>query len=205
MMSTVLIFLQSHGVGAVFLLTCLEAVVVPFPTPPVIMAAGAFLVPHNLSWQHAFVPLLLHVAIPGAAGTTTGSLVFYALCYWGGRKMINRYGRWMKVGWEDVNRVAERFRGRIAAAVFSARALPMFPMSLISAAAGVLRMPLPAFLGWSFAGTLLRYLMLGYAGFLTRDAYDLAAKRLNGVLLAAGAVIGLILAIIFFCRRGIKK
>ena len=197
-----LILLQSYGAGAVFLLACFEAVVVPFPTPPLIMAAAAFLVPQGLSWRQAFMPLFLRVAIPGAAGTTLGSLVFYVLCYWGGRKVIDRYGRWMKVSWDDVRKMDERFRGQIAVAVFAARALPMFPMSLISAAAGVLRMPAPAFLCWSFAGTLLRYLMLGYAGFLTRNVYDLAAGRLNGARLAATAAVALGLALAALALRG---
>jgi membrane protein DedA with SNARE-associated domain len=200
-----LTLLQSYGAGAVCLLTCFEAVVIPFPTPPLIMAAGAFLVPHGLSWHQAFVPLLLRVAIPGAAGTTVGSLVFYALCYWGGRKMIDRYGRWMKVSWEDIQRMAERFHGQIAIAVFIARATPMFPMSLISASAGILRMPAPAFLCWSFAGTLLRYLTLGYAGFLGRNLYDLASTRVNGALLAATAVFVLLLALAVLALRGRRR
>jgi membrane protein DedA with SNARE-associated domain len=197
---------QNYGPGAVFLATMVEAVAVPIPTPPFVMGAGAFLISQELSWRQAFLPILLKVALPGAAGTTVGSLVIFGLCYWGGKKAIDRYGRYFGMKWDGVQKVNARLEDQTEIALFVTRALPLFPISLPSAAAGVLRMPVLSYLFWSFAGSVLRYLMLGYLGFLTRNSYDQAqhqsAHRQLGW--AAAAAVMAVAIFVYWKRRARK-
>lgn len=166
--------LQGYGSTAVFVVSAIEAVLVPIPTPPFVMGAGAFLVPPNATWGQAFAPMLLKVAVPGAAGTAVGSLAVFWLCFWGGRKAIDRYGRYFGVSWDGVQKINGRLAGQVEIAVLATRAVPIIPIAVVSAAAGILRMGTTSFLLWTFIGSVMRYLMLGYAGFLTRNSYQLA-------------------------------
>jgi membrane protein DedA with SNARE-associated domain len=197
---------QNYGPGAVFLATMVEAVAVPIPTPPFVMGAGAFLISQQLSWRQAFLPILLKIALPGAAGTTVGSLAIFGLCYWGGKKAIDRYGRYFGVKWDGVQKVNARLEGQTEIALFVTRALPLFPISLPSAAAGILRMPVLSYLFWSFAGSVLRYQMLGYLGFLTRNSYDQAQHQsAHRQILIAVAALGIVVGAWVYWKRRARK
>jgi uncharacterized membrane protein YdjX (TVP38/TMEM64 family) len=87
----------------------------------------------------------------------------------------------------------EKFSRRVDMVIFVSRALPLFPLGLISAAAGVLRLPLGAFVVWTFAGALVRCLMLGYMGFFTRSTYLAAGQRIDAAQ-AALTVVGVLAA-----------
>ncbi|MBI3553860.1 MAG: VTT domain-containing protein [Elusimicrobia bacterium] len=197
-----LAWLEAYGTGAVFLACLLESVLVPIPTPPFVMAAGAFLIPQALPWQQAFVPMLLRVAVPGAAGTALGALVIFWLCYWGGKKAIDRYGRYFGVNWKNVIKINARLEGQIEVAVLATRALPLFPISVVSAAAGIMRMGTTSFLVWSFCGAVLRYMMLGYLGWLSKGGYDQAPRHLaHWERWAAGAVVLTVLGVLAWWKR----
>jgi membrane protein DedA with SNARE-associated domain len=161
-------WLQRYGTGAVFGACALESVLVPIPTPPFVMGAGALLIPQNIAWKAAFLPMLLRVAVPGAAGTAIGSLAVYWLCYAGGKPAIDRYGKYCGVTWEGVLKFNKKLEGQAEIAVLVTRSIPLFPISIVSAAAGVMRMKPVPYILWSFLGTVLRYMMLGYLGWLSR-------------------------------------
>lgn len=194
---------QHYGSLAVFVASAVESVLIPIPTPPFVMAAGAFLVPQELTWRQALMPMLVRVALPGAAGTAVGSLVIFGLCYWGGRAAIDRYGRFFGVSWDAVQKIHARMEGQLQIFVLVTRALPMFPICVISAAAGVLRMGTASFFLWTFLGSILRYMMLGYAGFLTRNSYELTQHHVGHwqrwTLIGGAAV--LIAAGVYFWKR----
>jgi len=194
-------WLQDYCTGAVFAACMLEAVLVPIPTPPFVMMAGAFLIPQSVPWKQAFLPMLLRVAAPGAAGTAIGALGIFRLCCWGGKMAIDRYGRYCGVTWEQVTKINARLLGREEAAIFVTRALPLFPISVVSAAAGIVRLPTSSFLLWSFAGAVVRYQLLGYAGWLGKGGLDRAPRIPHWELLAGGAVALLALAALIWRRR----
>jgi membrane protein DedA with SNARE-associated domain len=179
---------RAYGGLAVFCGVFLESVVLPIPSPPFIIAAAALLVPTQGGWQAAFVPMLWRIALPGALGSTLGTSVIFALFWWGGKPVIARYGRLLGVDWSGVSAMEKRLEGRADLMVFVTRVLPLFPLGLVSAAAGVLRLPAPGFVVWTFAGALLRCIILGYTGFLTRGTYETAAA--GGSALKATALLG---------------
>ena len=193
---------QSHGPETVFLGVAAETVMIPIPSPPFIIGAGALLIPQQLTWQAAFLPILFRIALPGAVGTTLATTLTFGLCYWGGKPLIDRWRSWLGFDWEGVLRFEKRFAGRWNSMIFVARALPVFPTAPVSAAAGVIRLPWTPFVVWTFAGSVIRCLMLGYIGFLTRGAYETAAAKVTGLqaaLTAAG--IALAAALVVWVHR----
>ncbi|HPD61762.1 MAG TPA: VTT domain-containing protein, partial [Thermodesulfobacteriota bacterium] len=85
-------------------------------------------------------------------------------------------------------------------------ALPIVPLSLISAAAGAIRIPLMDFTIWTFLGAIPRCLILSYLGYLTRDSYEGLAGQINAIesIVSLSIVIG-VSAVIVWLRSHFRK
>lgn len=195
--------MQAHGPIVVFLGVIVESVIVPIPSPMIIMGAGALLIQPGLSWPAAFAPIALKIVLPGAVASTLGAYFAYGIAYWGGKPMIDRFGGFLGFDWDDILGMEARIKGRVPTMIFLLRALPIVPLSLISAAAGVLRLPIAQFSVWTFLGSIPRCLLLGYLGYLMRDTYEGLAKNINTVesLISAGIVAGAMGVILWLRSR----
>ena len=80
--------------------------------------------------------------------------------------------------------------GQLKTTIFFLRALPIFPLSVISAAAGLFRLPLNPFSVWTFYGAIPRCLLLAYLGWSLGETYQGFAK---GIDRAEGIVSGILL------------
>ena len=186
--------LAAHGAAAVFVGVIIESVIVPIPSPLIIMGAGALLIPPGLTLGQALPPIILKIVLPGAVASTLGAYIGYGVAYWGGKPLVDRFGGFLGFDWEDVTGMEKRLEGRAGLMIFLLRALPIVPLSLISAAAGALRLPVAPFSLWTFAGALPRCLLLGALGYLTRDTYEGLAGNINK---AESVVSALIVAFAF--------
>lgn len=192
--------LKAHGAAAVFVGVIIESVIVPIPSPLIIMGAGALLIPPGIGWAAALPQILAKIVLPGAVASTLGAFIAYGIAYWGGKPLIERFARFLGFGWDDMLDMQQRLEGKVALMIFLLRALPIVPLSLISAAAGGLRLPVGTFALWTFVGSVPRCLFLGYLGWLTRDTYEGLAKSINKAetlvsgLIVLGAV-GLVLVL----------
>ena len=187
--------IRAHGAWSVFIGVIIESVIVPIPSPLIIMGAGFVLISPELSFLHALPPILLKIVLPGAIASTLGAYIGYAIGYFGGKPMVDRWEKFLGFSWQDVEALERRFQsGQVNILIFFLRALPIFPLSVISAAAGLLRLPIGQFSLWTFYGTIPRCLFLGYLGWGLGETYQGIAK---GIDRAAGLVSGiLILAVI---------
>lgn len=197
--------LQTHGTAAVFIGVIIESVIVPIPSPLIIMGAGAILIEPGLGWNGALAPILARVVLPGAVASTIGAFFAYGVAYWGGKPMVDRFGRFLGFDWADIQEMERRVEKRVSLMIFLLRALPVVPLSLISAAAGAMRLPAASFSLWTFLGSLPRCLILGYLGYLTRDTYEGLAGRINHTesLISAG-IVAAVFAVIFWLRMRMK-
>jgi len=195
--------MQAHGPAVVFLGVIIESIIVPIPSPMIIMGAGALLIQPGLSWSAAFGPIALKIVLPGAVASTLGAYFAYGIAYWGGKPMVDRFGGFLGFDWADIQGMEARLEGRVPTMIFLLRALPIVPLSLISAAAGGLRLPLGQFTLWTFIGSIPRCLLLGYLGYLTRDTYEGLAKNINTVesLISAGIVASVIVVVLWLRSR----
>ena len=197
----IMALLETHGAAAVFVGVIIESIIIPIPSPLIIMGAGALLIQPGLTWAGALLPILTKVVLPGAVASTVGAYFAYGIAYWGGKPAINRFGGFLGFHWEDILKIEKRLAGRAGAMIFVLRALPIVPLSLISATAGILRLPVTAFSIWTFAGSVPRCLILGYLGYLTRDTYEGLAGRINATeSVISVAIVAGIFAVIFWLR-----
>jgi membrane protein DedA with SNARE-associated domain len=163
----------------------IESACIPLPSE-VIMPFSGYLV-YTGRFQ------LLWVGVAGAVGCNLGSLVAYYIGSYGGRPLVEKYGRWILVTHHDLE-LADRFFTRYGDwAVFIARLLPVI-RTFIAFPAGVSRMNVGRFHLYTFLGSLPWCLVLAYAGmklgerWMTLRAYFHRFDAVLAVVILLGAV-----------------
>ncbi len=137
-------------------------------------------------------------------GSVAGAVVLYGLGRWGGRRLVLRYGKWLRVDEEGLRRV-EGWFGRYGDwIVLVARVVPV-ARSIVSVPAGTAKMPLPRFVVLTTVGSA------AWNGFLIGAGVALGANwrvvqnwvgsYSEGVLVFGTAAVALFLLLRHF-RRG---
>ena len=153
----------------------LETIVAPIPSEVILPMAGwkvsqsaadpAILEPlTGLPWN---IPLAVALA---TLGSLVGALVGYAIGAWGGRPLLDRYGRYVGIGDDDLDRADRWFARWGSWAVFAGRMVPLV-RTFVSYPAGIARMPLGRFVLFSTLGSLPWNLALIVAGFVVGENY----------------------------------
>ena len=173
------------GYAGIAILMGIESACIPLPSELIMPFAGylVFEGSMNLFW----------VATAGAIGCNLGSLVAYEVGHYGGRPLVERYGRWILMGRRELD-WADRFFARWGhAAVFVARLLPVI-RTFIALPAGIARMPRAKFHIYTFLGSWPWCFVLAYAGLKLGANWRSIGKYFHqmdaviGVLLVAGLV-----------------
>lgn len=198
--------IRAYGPWSVFIGVIIESVIVPIPSPLIIMGAGFVLISPELKFFEALMPILLKIVLPGAVASTLGAYIGYAIGYLGGKPMVDRWKSFLGFSWNEVEAMEHRFQGgRANMSIFLLRALPIFPLSVISAAAGLLRLPIKQFSLWTFYGTIPRCLFLGYLGWGMGETYQGMAKGIDKAESIMSAILILaILAVIIWLRARVR-
>jgi membrane protein DedA with SNARE-associated domain len=164
------------GYVGVALAVALETIVAPIPSEVILPMAGwkvsqsaadpSVVEPlTNLPWN---IPLAVALA---TVGSVVGALVGYAIGAWGGRPLLDRYGRYVGIGAEDLDRADRWFDRWGSWAVFLGRMVPLV-RTFVSYPAGISRMPIGRFLVFSTLGSLPWNLALIVAGFVVGENYE---------------------------------
>ena len=184
--------MRAHGQLSVFIGVMIEQVIVPIPSPLIVMGAGAILILPGLSIPNAFLQILWIIVLPGAMASTLGSYIGYMISYYGGKALVVRFQRFLNVDWEEIGHLEKKFEGKKEAiSIFLARAIPVFPISLVSIFSGLLRIPIKPFTLYTFLGSIFRCLFLGFVGWWMGATYEKVATRLD----SAETIISLLMLI----------
>ncbi|WP_300974006.1 DedA family protein [Sphingomonas sp. LHG3406-1] len=157
---------QSGYLGVGFLMF-LETIFPPIPSEVIMPVAGVAAAKGQLS--------LGWVIASGTAGAMLGNIVWYLAARALGiirlKPLIDRYGRWLTMDWEEVQRAERWFRQNGTFFVFLGRMLPTV-RSLVSVPAGLLKMRFKTFFVASTIGTAGWTSALAYAGFKLREQFS---------------------------------
>ncbi|MFN0117362.1 MAG: DedA family protein [Elusimicrobiota bacterium] len=198
--------LKTHGPITVFVGVIIESVIIPIPSPLIIMGAGALLIDSGLSFVQAFGPIFLKIVLPGAVASTIGAYFTFFIAYYGGKPVIDKFSGFLGFTWDNLIKLEGKLTNRMSLMIFLLRALPIVPLSLISAAAGVLRVPFIQFTLWTFLGSIPRCLILGYLGYLTRDSFQGLAMSINHMeSLSSVAIVAGTMGLILWLRHKVRK
>ncbi len=210
MIETLVHFLQVNvlplGALGVFLASVIEEVIAPIPSALVMTMSGFLLISGPLSWG-VFYALIFKVAIPAALGVTLGSYAVYFVARFGGRFAIEKWGKYVGLFWNDIEKLQSRLSGtrKDELVIAGARILPFVPSVAISAFCGILEMhPIKYFI-ISFIGVFLRGIILGVLGWQAGNVYikyaDFISSVENIVLLSTILTLGIFIVLKYRSRR----
>ncbi|MBK1734159.1 hypothetical protein CKO15_02450 [Halorhodospira abdelmalekii] len=130
--------------------------------------------------QGAYHPLAMLVA--GSLGGTLGSTLIYAAARWLGRERLIEWlsygGRWSLFYERDVIAIDRLFQRYGVAIIFFGRFLPTV-RSVVSVPAGLLPMPLPKFVFFTFLGTAAWNAVLVAGGYLAGANWERLVEYLG--------------------------
>jgi membrane protein DedA with SNARE-associated domain len=177
-------FISSYGYLAVFILMLAESACIPVPSELTMPFAGA-LAAGAVAGAH--LNLVLAIAT-GVAGNLAGSYIAWGIGAYGGRAAWRRWGRYVLLRDDDIDR-AERWFGRHGTkAVFFGRLLPVV-RTFISLPAGLARMPAARFGTYTVLGCIPWTAALAWAGYAVGRNWGKVASALHGPSYALAALI----------------
>lgn len=177
--------LHTYGYAAVFVIIALENVGLLVPGELILITSAVLAgTTHELN--------VVGIVVAATAAAFGGSVAGYAIGRRGGRRLLQRYGRYLHLDERDLRLgryLFARFGGRI---VFVARFV-----AVLRAVAGVLaganEMPLKRFLIWSGLGAMAWSSTFGFAAYALGQRIEMLSTRasaLTGMILLFAAVAG---------------
>jgi membrane protein DedA with SNARE-associated domain len=198
-------FIGDHGLYAVFALMLIDSVL-PAASELVMLYAGVLasgalpgqdvvLFGHKID-SHFWAYVAVSAA--GVAGQTVGSIIGWAIGLYGGRPLVERHGRWMHLGPENLDK-AERWFDRWGDwAVFLGRMTPVI-RSFVSIPAGIARMPLGRFTLYSVLGTIPWCFGIAGAGWALGSSWETFHHDFRYVEVLVG--VGVLALLVWYLRR----
>lgn len=159
--------ISTLGYVGVAFLVALETVVPPIPSEIILPLAG------SLSATGRFNIVL--VIIAATIGSVGGASFLYGISRWAGEtrveSWIDRYGKWILLSRNDLDRSRQWFSRHGGLTVLIARVIPTI-RSLVSIPAGLSSMPFLRFLIFTTIGSLIWNVALVGAGYLLGDNWE---------------------------------
>jgi membrane protein DedA with SNARE-associated domain len=185
----------SLGYPGLALLLVLENLFPPVPSEVVLPIAGFLVGRGDLNFVGALAASTL--------GSVTGALLLYGMGRWGGRGLILRYGKWLRVGPEDLSRAEGWFARYGDAVVLVARVVPV-ARSVVSIPAGTAKMGLARFIVLTAAGAATWNAVLIGAGYFLGANWDRVSGWVGAysdVVLVAAAIAAAVYLILRHFRK----
>lgn len=179
-------------------LMAVESVFFPIPSEVVMPLSGWMLIADkgHSAW------LVLLAGFYGALGSLIGAVIIYAIGAWGGRPMLERYGRYVLITSADLDTANRWFDKYGTWAVFLSRLVPV-ARSLISLPAGVTRMSLIPFMLLTFAGSFIWSLGLAYAGYQLGENWESIRDVMRPVEIPI--LIAVLLLVAYYVYRHVRQ
>ncbi len=154
---------RTIGYLGIVILMAIESACIPLPSEIILPMAG-WMVSRN-------VFTLWGATLAGTLGCVIGSTVAYWVGVFGGRPLLERYGRYVLISVQDLDAADRWFAKRGEAAIFLSRLLPVV-RTFISLPAGIAEMNFGRFVLFTALGSLPWSFALVYAGKALGDNWD---------------------------------
>jgi membrane protein DedA with SNARE-associated domain len=200
-------FVGDHGVYAVFVLM-LAAAVVPAASELVMVyagavAGGAFASAHVVLFGHRIdTPAWAYVtmAVTGVLANTIGAVIGWLIGDYGGRPLLERYGKWLHVTPQRIDR-AERWFDRFGVLAVPLGLTTPLVRSFVAIPAGIARMPLARFVPLAAIGCIPFCFGLAAGGWALGSRYGRLHHDFNYVSIAIGVLVVALIGYLIWRRR----
>ncbi|MGH8120254.1 MAG: DedA family protein [Gammaproteobacteria bacterium] len=184
--------LDSTGYFGAFFLMMLESMIFPVPSEAVMPFVGFLVVDGKMN--------LVLAVMATSLGSIVGSLLSYAMGYYGGRPLVLKLGKYLLLNPDDLTNAENFFHRRHGTiTVFVGRFIPII-RHLISIPAGAGRMPMTPFILSTLAGATLWNSFLLWLGMTLRDNWQ-AVLRYSHVIDILIILLAAVLLVIFLYKR----
>jgi len=172
--------IAQYGAWGVFAATIAEEIIAPIPSPFVPLSAGFLMFPPTASIATVLAQAAVLIALPVAIGVGIGSSAVYAIGFYGGHALIERWQKFLGFTWRDVERVEARLTSGAGdeLVLFLMRILPVIPGVAISGFCGIVRYPFRKFIAITMVGSFIRALLLGVLGWKVGEVYNTYADAI---------------------------
>jgi len=180
--------------GVVFLMA-VESAAIPFPSELIMPFAGWFLIEERGSspWYLGLA------AFYGALGNLLGSWVLYWISMFGGRPFLHRFGKYVLLTREEVDKAEVWFVKYGDWIIFFSRLLPVV-RTFISIPAGISRMNFWKFSIFTFLGAFPWCLGLAYGGYALGENWEDLRAWMRPADIPILVVVASIVALFLFRR-----
>jgi membrane protein DedA with SNARE-associated domain len=180
--------INSLGYIGIALLMFLENIFPPIPSELIMPLAGFTASRGELS--------LIGIVIAGTLGSVIGQLPLYYLGRLAGEERLkqwaDKYGKWLTVSSDDIDKAKDWFERHGSKAVFFARLVPTV-RSLVSIPAGFAGMNLLTFLAYSTLGMGIWAGVLAYLGYILGENYELVEQYMSIITYIVGGVLAVLI------------
>ncbi len=166
--------------SALMIFSALNEVILPLPFS-IVIASQLTLFDSALTMSF-IAKLFFLVALPVGIGSTLGTLPLYALAYFGGRRAINKYEKYLHFSWSDVEKFSNHLQDEWydEALFLGIRSLPILPSPPLTIAAGIIRFRFIPYLIFTTIGFTIRMVLtLIFVGFGIEGLYKLLSLIYN--------------------------
>ncbi len=189
----IMALISSLGLPGIVILMAIESACIPLPSE-VIMPLSGF-----LASQGRFS--LIAVALAGTAGNLIGSIPAYYLGQYGGRPLIEKYGRYLLITRKDLDTADRWFNKYGEATIFFARLLPVV-RTFIAFPAGVSKMNIMKFSVYTLLGSFPWCFGLAYIGYTLGEHWSVVKGYFHKFDLVIGGL--LLVGIVYFIYHHLK-
>ena len=191
---TIVEYIGHMGYWGIFLLMFLESTFFPFPSEIIMIPAG------YLAFKGEMNVYL--VVIIGILGSVLGALFNYYLALHFGRKFILKYGKYVFIKEETLDKLEAFFTKHGELSTFNGRLIPGI-RQLISLPAGLAKMNIATFSIYSALGAGIWVIVLVVLGYLLGSNEALISEYLHTATLIALVCVGFIT--LFYVVRNKRK
>ena len=178
--------IKTMGPWGISLLMAIESCNIPLPSEAILPFAGYLVTKGSFSIHTA--------AFFGALGCVLGSIPSYYLGYFGGRKFIEKYGKYFLISHHDLE-IADKWVDKYGDwSFFICRMLPVV-RTFISLPAGILKARKRTFFLFTFVGSLIWSYLLVWVGIKlgeNREALSHIWHKFDAIIIIACLILGII-------------
>lgn len=160
-------FINQTGYFSVFVFMVMESMVFPVPSEAVMPFAGFLIAEGRFSFGGVIASSTL--------GSIVGSLISYYIGLYGGKPLLDRWGKYLLLDHHDLEITERFFNRRGDLAIFVSRFIPVV-RHLISIPAGIGRMNVLTFSVYTVAGASLWNAFLAGAGYHLRQHWEVVMQ-----------------------------
>lgn len=159
--------ISTLGYPGIVLTMAIESALIPLPSE-IIMPFSGFLVTTGRFDLNL-------VALSGAVGNVLGSLVAYAIGFYGHEKLVRRFirkfGKWILISEKELDETEKLLHKFKDLVVLGSRVVPGI-RTVISLPCGFAKLPLGRFIVLTFLGSLVWSYFLAWIGFVLGENWD---------------------------------